>query len=155
MNGFRLPRKPGRVGKEVKKTLCRARAVIMADARVTSGRRRVTALRAVSPGDRHDPLSDLEEGIRRSAARAQLTNEAQGAWEALLAKLREVLHEDTVAIWFDPLELVGELDGRLYACGDRRLVRWIWRRYREVLDAFVELSTDYEAIQLVPREVES
>jgi chromosomal replication initiator protein len=52
------------------------------------------------------------------------------------------VHEDTYRLWFSPLSPVSRRGATLYLTGPRRVVRWVRRRYMELLRAAAHRAVD-------------
>ncbi len=52
------------------------------------------------------------------------------------------MHEDTYRLWFSPLSPVSQRGATLYLTGPRRVVRWVGRRYMELLRAAAQRAVD-------------
>ena len=63
------------------------------------------------------------------------------------------MHEDTYRLWFSPLTPVSRRGATLYLTGPRRVVRWVGRRYMELLRAAADRAVDgIREIELVAAE---
>jgi chromosomal replication initiator protein len=66
------------------------------------------------------------------------------------------MHEDTFRIWFAPLTPVSRRGPTLYLTGPRRVIRWVRRRYLELLRvAVLRTDADLEDVELVDGEDEA
>ncbi len=52
------------------------------------------------------------------------------------------MHEDTYRLWFSPLSPVSRRGATLYLTGPRRVIRWVGRRYMELLRAAANRAVD-------------
>ena len=52
------------------------------------------------------------------------------------------MHEDTYRLWFSPLSAVSRRGATLYVTGPQRVVRWVGRRYMELLRAASARAVD-------------
>ncbi len=52
------------------------------------------------------------------------------------------MHEDTYRLWFSPLSPVSRRGATLYLTGPRRVIRWVGRRYMELLRAAAHRAVD-------------
>jgi chromosomal replication initiator protein len=57
------------------------------------------------------------------------------AWQAIQRELAASVHEDTYRLWFAPLSPVSRRGATLYLGGPQRVIRWVGRRYMELLRA--------------------
>ena len=71
-----------------------------------------------------------------------------GPWLEIQRELAASVHEDTYRLWFSPLSPVSRRGATLYLTGPSRVIRWVGRRYMELLR--VAISKSVEGI----REVE-
>ncbi len=63
------------------------------------------------------------------------------------------MHEDTYRLWFSPLTPVSRRGATLYLTGPKRVVRWVSRRYMELLRAAAHRAVDgLREIELVAPE---
>jgi chromosomal replication initiator protein len=75
------------------------------------------------------------------------------------------VHEDTYRLWFSPLTPVSRRGATLYLTGPQRVVRWVGRRYMDLLRAAasravdglreIELVSDEDATAVSPASVEA
>jgi chromosomal replication initiator protein len=54
-------------------------------------------------------------------------------WREIQRELAASVHEDTFRLWFAPLAPVSRRGATLYVTGPRRVIRWVSRRYMELL----------------------
>ena len=54
-------------------------------------------------------------------------------WREIQRELAGSVHEDTFRLWFAPLSPVSRRGATLYVTGPRRVIRWVGRRYMELL----------------------
>jgi chromosomal replication initiator protein len=57
----------------------------------------------------------------------------EGPWREIQRELAASVHEDTFRLWFAPLSPVSRQGATLYVSGPRRVIRWVSRRYMELL----------------------
>jgi chromosomal replication initiator protein len=65
-----------------------------------------------------------------------------GPWREIQRELAASVHEDTYRLWFSPLSPVSRRGATLYLTGPRRVVRWVRRRYMELLRAAAHRAVD-------------
>ena len=88
------------------------------------------------PGQVRDVRQDLED-----------------PWREIQRELAASVHEDTYRLWFSPLTPVSRRGATLYLTGPRRVVRWVSRRYMELLRAAAHRAVDgLREIELVDSE---
>lgn len=58
-----------------------------------------------------------------------------GAWNAIQRELAASMHEDTYRLWIAPLTPVSRRGATLYVTGPQRVIRWVGRRYMELVRA--------------------
>jgi chromosomal replication initiator protein len=63
-------------------------------------------------------------------------------WREIQRELAASVHEDTYRLWFSPLSPVSQRGATLYLTGPRRVVRWVGRRYMELLRAATRRAVD-------------
>jgi chromosomal replication initiator protein len=74
-----------------------------------------------------------------------------GSWREIQRELASSLPEDTYRLWFSPLSPLSRRGATLYVTGPPRVIRWVGRRYLELLRAASSKSIDgIREIQLVP-----
>src|SRR5215213_4802854 len=77
--------------------------------------------------------------------------EVEGSWREIQRELASSVHEDTFRIWFAPLSPVSRRGATLYLSGPRRVIRWVSRRYMELLRAAADRAAEgINDIELVP-----
>lgn len=65
------------------------------------------------------------------------------------------MHEDTYRLWFSPLSPVSRRGATLYLTGPRRVLRWVSRRYMELLRAAAHRAVDgIREVELVGADTE-
>ncbi|MFL5907767.1 MAG: DnaA N-terminal domain-containing protein, partial [Solirubrobacterales bacterium] len=85
------------------------------------------------PGHVHDVRQDLED-----------------PWREAQRQLAASVHEDTYRLWFSPLSPVSRRGATLYLTGPQRVIRWVGRRYMELLrSAILRTFTGIQAVELV------
>ena len=57
------------------------------------------------------------------------------AWNAIQRELAASMHEDTYRLWIAPLTPVSRRGATLYVTGPQRVIRWVGRRYMELVRA--------------------
>ena len=77
------------------------------------------------PGQVRDVRQDLED-----------------PWREIQRELAASVHEDTYRLWFSPLTPVSRRGATLYLTGPRRVVRWVSRRYMDLLRAATHRAVD-------------
>ena len=65
-----------------------------------------------------------------------------GPWREIQRELAASVPEDTYRLWFSPLSPVSRRGPTLYLTGPRRVLRWVGRRYLELLRAAAARSID-------------
>ncbi len=68
--------------------------------------------------------------------------EIDGPWREIQRELASSVHEDTFRLWFAPLSPVSRRGATLYLTGPRRVIRWVGRRYMELLRATAARTVD-------------
>ncbi len=71
------------------------------------------------------------------------TPRAQAAWDQVCAGLKRSVPESTYAIWFKPLQLLGEDRDQLILAAEVRIRSWVERRYMGLLGEAVRAETDF------------
>src|SRR4051812_12060411 len=66
----------------------------------------------------------------------------EGPWREIQRELAASVHEDTYRLWFSPLAPVSRRGATLYVTGPRRVIRWVGRRYMELLRAATIRAVD-------------
>ena len=56
-------------------------------------------------------------------------------WREIQRELESSVHPDTFRLWFAPLSPISRRGATLYVTGPRRVIRWVGRRYMELLRA--------------------
>jgi chromosomal replication initiator protein len=88
------------------------------------------------PGQVRDVRQDLED-----------------PWREIQRELAASVHEDTYRLWFSPLTPVSRRGATLYLTGPKRVVRWVGRRYMELLRAAANRAVDgLREVELVAPE---
>ena len=88
------------------------------------------------PGQVRDVRQDLED-----------------PWREIQRELATSVHEDTYRLWFSPLTPVSRRGATLYLTGPRRVVRWVGRRYMDLLRAAAHRAVDgLREVELVALE---
>src|SRR3954470_12765170 len=77
------------------------------------------------PGQVRDVRQDLED-----------------PWREIQRELAASVHEDTYRLWFSPLTPVSRRGATLYLTGPQRVVRWVGRRYMDLLRAATHRAVD-------------
>src|SRR4051794_37503381 len=77
------------------------------------------------PGQVRDVRQDLED-----------------PWREIQRELAASVHEDTYRLWFSPLTPVSRRGATLYLTGPQRVVRWVGRRYMDLLRAATNRAVD-------------
>jgi chromosomal replication initiator protein len=78
------------------------------------------------PTRKEDPVQGQVRDARQDLA---------GPWREIQRELASSVHEDTYRLWFSPLSPVTRRGATLYLTGPRRVIRWVRRRYMELLRA--------------------
>src|SRR5215217_7690052 len=68
--------------------------------------------------------------------------ELAGPWREIQRELAASVHEDTYRLWFAPLSPVSRRGATLYLTGPQRVIRWVGRRYMELLRAAAARAVD-------------
>ena len=85
------------------------------------------------PGQVHDVRQDLA-----------------GPWREIQQQLAASVHEDTYRLWFSPLSPVSRRGATLYLTGPERVLRWVGRRYMELLrNAATKACGEINEVELV------
>ncbi|MFI5025687.1 MAG: chromosomal replication initiator protein DnaA [Solirubrobacterales bacterium] len=88
------------------------------------------------PGQVRDVRQDLED-----------------PWREIQRELAASVHEDTYRLWFSPLTPVSRRGATLYLTGPQRVVRWVGRRYMELLRAATHRAVEgLREVELVAPE---
>src|SRR4029077_17205295 len=66
----------------------------------------------------------------------------QDPWSEIQRELAASVHEDTYRLWFSPLTPVSRRGATLYLTGPQRVVRWVGRRYMDLLLAATRRAVD-------------
>jgi hypothetical protein len=104
--------------------------------------------RLVRGGER-DPRDRRVLEVTNARERA-MTPAALDAWAATCAGVAAIVAEDSFVLWFEPLELLGEHRGWLLIGGPSRILRWVDRRYRLVLNRCLEdAETEFAGVHLI------
>ena len=77
------------------------------------------------PGQVRDGRQDLED-----------------PWREIQRELAASVHEDTYRLWFSPLTPVSRRGATLYLTGPQRVIRWVGRRYMDLLLAATRRAVD-------------
>jgi chromosomal replication initiator protein len=73
------------------------------------------------------------------------------SWRSIQRELASSLPEDTYRLWFSTLSPLSQRGATLYVTGPHRVIRWVGRRYMELLRAAATNSLEgIRDIQLVP-----
>jgi chromosomal replication initiator protein len=76
-----------------------------------------------------------------------------GAWQTIQDELATSVHDDTFRLWFAPLTPVSRRGATLYLSGPVRVVRWVRRRYMDLLHAaLARAATGLREVELVTGE---
>jgi chromosomal replication initiator protein len=79
--------------------------------------------------------------------------EFEEPWREIRRELASSVPEDTFRLWFAPLSPVGRRGPTLYLTGPRRVVRWVGRRYMDLLRAAAaRAAQDVSELELVTDE---
>lgn len=103
---------------------------------------------AAAVRSRNEPTREsivLREARHR---RDRLTPEAVDAWVLARVALESVVQPSVFALWFAPLDLEGEHEGALLLSGPGHVVRWIGRRYPDLLNLSVRQNSDFDGVAL-------
>jgi chromosomal replication initiator protein len=77
--------------------------------------------------------------------------DVEGPWREIQRDLASSVHEDTYRLWFAPLSPISRRGATLYLSGPDRVVRWVTRRYLELLRAAAVRALDgVRDVELVP-----
>jgi chromosomal replication initiator protein len=77
--------------------------------------------------------------------------DVEGSWREIQRELASSVPEDTFRLWFAPLSPVSRRGATLYLSGPRRVIRWVSRRYMELLRAAASRAVDgIREVELVP-----
>jgi chromosomal replication initiator protein len=77
------------------------------------------------PGQVRDVRQDLED-----------------PWREIKRELAASVHEDTFRLWFSPLTPVSRRGATLYLTGPQRVIRWVGRRYMDLLRAATDRAVE-------------
>jgi chromosomal replication initiator protein len=73
-----------------------------------------------------------------------------GPWREIQRELAASIPEDTYRLWFSPLSPVSRRGATLYLTGPRQVIRWVSRRYMELLrTALDRAGTGLREVELV------
>jgi chromosomal replication initiator protein len=76
-----------------------------------------------------------------------------GAWKAIQRELVSSMPQDTYRLWFAPLSPVSRRGATLYLSGPQRVIRWVRRRYLDLLrTAILNAETGLREVELVAGE---
>jgi chromosomal replication initiator protein len=76
--------------------------------------------------------------------------EIEGPWREIQRELASSVQQDTYRLWFAPLSPVSRRGATLYVTGPPRVIRWVSRRYMELLRAVAaRASADLREVELV------
>jgi chromosomal replication initiator protein len=79
--------------------------------------------------------------------------EIEGPWHQIQRELASSVPEDTFRLWFAPLSPVARRGPTLYLTGPRRVIRWVSRRYMDLLRAAAaRAAEDVRNLELVSDE---
>jgi chromosomal replication initiator protein len=82
--------------------------------------------------------------------------EIEGPWHEIQRELASSVPEDTFRLWFAPLSPVARRGPTLYLTGPRRVIRWVSRRYMDLLRAAAaRAAQDVHDVELVSDEEEA
>jgi chromosomal replication initiator protein len=73
---------------------------------------------------------------------SDVRQDLEGPWQEIRRELAASVHEDTFRLWFSPLSPVSRRGATLYVTGPRRVIRWVGRRYMELLRAATVRAVD-------------
>ncbi|HEX5822407.1 MAG TPA: chromosomal replication initiator protein DnaA [Solirubrobacterales bacterium] len=80
-------------------------------------------------------------------------HDLEDPWREIQRELATSVHEDTYRLWFSPLTPVSRRGATLYLTGPRRVVRWVGRRYMDLLRAAAHRAVDgLREVELVAME---
>jgi chromosomal replication initiator protein len=97
----------------------------------------------------HD--DDEEDQVQGQAG--DVRQDLAGPWREIQRELAASVHEDTYRLWFSPLSPVSRRGATLYLTGPHRVIRWVGRRYMELLRAATTKSVDgIREVELVAPE---
>jgi chromosomal replication initiator protein len=68
--------------------------------------------------------------------------ELERPWREIQRELAASVHEDTYRLWFSPLSPVSRRGATLYVTGPHRVIRWVSRRYQDLLRAAALRAVD-------------
>ena len=84
----------------------------------------------------------------------EVRQDLAGPWREIQRELAASVPEETYRIWFSTLSPVSRRGGTLYLTGPPRVIRWVGRRYMELLRAAAARSVDgVREVELVATEV--
>ncbi len=63
-------------------------------------------------------------------------------WREIQRELAASVHEDTYRLWFSPLTPVSRRGATLYLTGPQRVIRWVGRRYMDLLRVAAHRAVD-------------
>jgi chromosomal replication initiator protein len=99
-----------------------------------------------SPGDATTTKEDQVQGQV-----GEVRQDLAGPWREIQRELAASVHEDTYRLWFSPLSPVSQRGATLYLTGPRQVIRWVGRRYMELLRAAISNSVEgIREVELVP-----
>jgi chromosomal replication initiator protein len=65
----------------------------------------------------------------------EVRQDLEGPWQEIRRELAASVHEDTYRLWFSSLSPVSRRGATLYITGPPRVIRWVGRRYMDLLRA--------------------
>ena len=88
------------------------------------------------------PSHSREEEDQVQGQAGDVRQDLAGPWREIQRELAASVPEDTYRLWFSPLSPVSRRGPTLYLTGPRRVLRWVGRRYLELLRAAAARSVD-------------
>jgi DnaA N-terminal domain len=79
------------------------------------------------------PSHPTKEEDQVQGQAADVRQDLAGPWREIQRELAASVPEDTYRLWFSPLSPVSRRGPTLYLTGPRRVLRWVGRRYLELL----------------------
>lgn len=89
---------------------------------------------------RCSPTTTKEDQVQGQVG--DVRRDLEGPWREIQRELAASVPEDTYRLWFSPLSPVSRRGPTLYLTGPRRVLRWVGRRYLELLRAAAARSVD-------------
>src|SRR6186997_2583012 len=86
------------------------------------------------------PTTTKEDQVQGQVRDAR--GDLSGPWREIQRELAASVPEDTYRLWFSPLSPLSRRGATLYLTGPQRVLRWVRRRYMELLRAATARAID-------------